>query len=452
MRITHSLLLATLLVAVLLVSGCAQQPQTGTPEIEGPEAAGTVAPGAEDGGEEQVAEPAEQGPSPHLSKTKLAEGLSYANAKTLNVTFSPDGKWVAYNLHKSIALNGVPQKAYDYIWSDAPLVFSPDSKKLAYRVNDREEGKTVYKVVLLDLVSQESQEYTFSRVALTYGFSPDGKKFAYGMASIVPIEEYQLMINGQVVEWCNSAVFDFSQDSKSLACVKVEDGKEYAVVDGEKYDGIGYGKIEEIKFAPDGQRIAYVARDSALGGENYVVWDGQEGKEYYKIRNLVFSPDGKRIAYIAGRIVSGNKTRWFVVVDGQEGKEYVSVSNITFSPDGKRIAHTGVEKKPDGKLKQRVVLDGQEIGEYAEFGSPIAFSPDSKSLAYVRENALPDHITSWSQVIVDGRVVGEEKQEERWLQRKIYGPLSFSPDGRSISYGLYDEKTQALYWVVDAVE
>ncbi|MDW8026564.1 MAG: hypothetical protein RMK18_11970, partial [Armatimonadota bacterium] len=64
----------------------------------------------------------------------------------------------------------------------------------------------------------------------------------------------------------------------------------------------------------DSKRFAYEAR---RGGKEFVVVDGEEGKEYDGIGTLIFSPDSKHLAYGAER---GKKQ--FVVVDGVEGKEY----------------------------------------------------------------------------------------------------------------------------------
>ena len=76
--------------------------------------------------------------------------------------------------------------------------------------------------------------------------------------------------------------------------------------------------VEELLIvSPDSRRVAYVAR---LNNKQFVVVDGEEGKQCDVVTDFAFSPDSRRVAYVA---VSGGK--WSVVVDGKEGKRYDGV-------------------------------------------------------------------------------------------------------------------------------
>jgi Tol biopolymer transport system component len=137
-----------------------------------------------------------------------------------------------------------------------------------------------------------------------------------------------------------------------------------------------------VVVSPDGRHVAYVA---AKGNKQFVIVDGQAGREYDAIDpgSLVFSPDGKRLAYVAARknrAATGGQTQ-FVVEGGKEGKGYdgIGLSSVRFSPDSKRVgygARTG--------QKPLLVIDGQEHLGYDGIGqdSPV-FSPDGRHVAYV---------------------------------------------------------------------
>ena len=96
-----------------------------------------------------------------------------------------------------------------------------------------------------------------------------------------------------------------SDDQKHIAFTVKTSGGEFVMVDGvarKTYTSIlrlpltEAGVQQQIKFSPDGLRVAYVARR----GERFlVVVDGKEGPEYERIRvgALSFSPDSRRLAY-----------------------------------------------------------------------------------------------------------------------------------------------------------
>jgi len=51
----------------------------------------------------------------------------------------------------------------------------------------------------------------------------------------------------------------------------------------------------EIHLQPDSKHVAYGVR---LGYREFVVMDGEEGKQYYELgTGLIFSPDSKHLAY-----------------------------------------------------------------------------------------------------------------------------------------------------------
>ena len=121
---------------------------------------------------------------------------------------------------------------------------------------------------------------------------------------------------------------------------------------------------ESLYASLDSQRVAYRAEH---GNKQFVVMDGEEGKEYDEAGPPLFSPNSQRVAYGAAR---GGKQ--FVVVDGMEGKEYdgIRVRTLRFNPDGQRMAYVAVHGD-----KRFLVVNGGEGKEYDEMGPPL-FSPE----------------------------------------------------------------------------
>ena len=251
-------------------------------------------------------------------------------------------------------------------------------------------------------------------------------------------------------------------------------------VDGEMFDGskwVGFGWTEThererdnpLVFSPDGKHLAYAAR---RGGSTHVVFDGIESPEYsdvfYEITlpgkrkevcSLIFSADGRHFAYAATR---GDE--WFAVVDGIEGHHYfdIALTALTFSRNGKRLAfiaesddggrflfiddvpeqaveagaRNNITVFPDSVLRLFVaksnetpsfIVDSEGLrnrGTFIGSGVPcawpdMAFSPDSKRLAYIAPNC------GQASVVLDG-IEGKSYDEVR--------ALTWSGDSRRFAF------------------
>jgi dipeptidyl aminopeptidase/acylaminoacyl peptidase len=282
-------------------------------------------------------------------------------------------------------------------------------------------------------------------------FSPDGSRLAF----VATVEKgvQQAVIVDQTEEKPYDKIIDgtlaFSPDSMHLAYVAQTGGKQFLIMDGE----VKYGDAQLIKklvFSPDSKRLAFAVES---GKEHFVVADSKEEKHYDLIHpdSIVFSPDSRRLAYAA---MSGIKQ--VVVVDGKEQVEFVPpvkvetlpvegqesvkvptisvndlkmVKTLAYSPDSKRLAYVVLAGD-----KEFLVVDGVEQKKYDGVARPI-FSPDSKRLAYSAK------LNNQYFVVVDG-IAGNPYD--------IVGPPVFSPDGSRMAYIAKAKKDWFI--VVDGVE
>ena len=315
----------------------------------------------------------------------------------------------------SIFSLGQPDQEGVFDRVDSP-VFSPDSKRLAYKA---QKGSRHF--IVLDDQVQEG----FHKVGQPV-FSPDSKRVAY-KARLLEREWIRL---GRESFWGLDRV------------------KEFIVVDGEKQEE--FDEVSRPAFSPDSKRLAYAAyrsrttpsvetarRDTPAGaaepsrtpGEEearsrtppmerrrsgwVVLVSGQKPQEVdYPVRDIIFSPDGKRLAYIAME-----DEKEFVVVDGQKQEEFDKVSRPVFSPDSKRVVYLGSVTQQSGTP---AVEAGPARPEEAVEAGP---RPAESTRPNPEHNVVVIHTKPF--IVVDGQKHGEfEAARPPWL----------TPDGKAILF------------------
>jgi Tol biopolymer transport system component len=234
----------------------------------------------------------------------------------VSFAFSPDGKRFAYTGNRGpqwfLAMDGEPEVLIEGI-VDHSLIFSPDSRRLAYAVAKLDQRAY--------LVVDGKEGPVHDRIG---GSMPLGPANRASMQS------------GSGLEPGSSMSYN------------------YTIAPG-----------SPLLFSPDGRRIAYLARS---GPQGMVYVDGKADgiKMETLVGGMLFSDDSKRLAY-GGRC--GNEC--FLVVDGLKGADYDALGNFGFSPDGKHIAF--VAKHGD---KLIIVVDGQERGKYESVPAGPVFRSD----------------------------------------------------------------------------
>jgi len=131
-----------------------------------------------------------------------------------------------------------------------------------------------------------------------------------------------------------------------------------------------YGDVAELRWSPDGGRLAYIVGDPGKI-ERSVVVDTKRGPAFLDVRDLCFSPDSSRLAYVASE-----KEGERAVVDGKPGRVFTRCLKTAFSGDSRSlIGRVAIDQK------WTVAVNDQPGALYDEVGPPIA-SHDAKTVAY----------------------------------------------------------------------
>lgn len=109
---------------------------------------------------------------------------------------------------------------------------------------------------------------------------------------------------------------------------------------------------------------------------------------------MTLSPDGRRLAYS----LEGDAPQAALTLDGVTGPEYEQIGPLAFSPDSRRVAYAGRSRG-----KTRVIVDGRPGAPYDRI-EELAFSPDSGHLCFSAKKG-PKEV-----LVVDGK----EIPDARW--------------------------------------
>lgn len=235
--------------------------------------------------------------------------------------FSADGRRYAYAVARTpdyseyfAVADGKEGQSYDYV---AHVTFTPDGSQLLYLAHDFAKRKTF-------LVRDGEEVATYDNMPDLSGirFSPDGKRMYFRLRKNEDGKE-AVVVDGRAYVYDEIRDVEFSPDSRRLVFkaqrgrgwVMVVDGAESELYepDGERGE-VGWSRDGRLAFTKEGGRVAYVGRK---GGKEFVVLNGAAGASYDAVANLDFTPDGRHVVYTARR--AGKAV---VVVDGVESREY----------------------------------------------------------------------------------------------------------------------------------
>ena len=206
---------------------------------------------------------------------------------------------------------------------------------------------------------------------------------------------------------------------------------------------IGKGKIDTLKFSPDGSELAVATgvgiwMYSVATGDELALFTGHTAQ----IHGLVFSPDGKILASMGNdrttRLWDTESGQQLVVLSG-EGSSH---SSIAFSPDGTTI----VTGNRNGTIQLWDVATGDHLVTltgHTDSVEALAFSPDGKTLASASEDSsiqVPNPQNNTPQESYRQNIsirlwdvaTGEHLSSLKGHKQPVK-VLAFSPDGKALA-------------------
>ncbi|PSB00976.1 hypothetical protein C7B64_20765 [Merismopedia glauca CCAP 1448/3] len=401
-----------------------------------------------------------------LENNRILANLEDHRSPVWSVAFSPDGKTLASaSSDSTIKLWNVwdmrnistekPQTLKGHqgrVWS---LAFNPDGKTLASASID----KTI-KLWSLEALNpsklQIRHNYDIYRPDLVFiAISPDGRLFApIGENGILELWDMQKKAQLFTLSGDTKAAMrgvEFSPDSKLIATASddktvrlwnVKDGTVFlTLTDGSTYT--------TVKFSPDGNILAAKAIGTTKGSSKIQLWKVTDGTQIKtlkenpeqpcRMRGIEFTPDSKTLAVTCAY---GNLQLWDIttgaVILHLKGQKSHSrdVNTVSFSPDGKIMASGGA----DTTIKVWKVADGsliRTIPAHLDSVRKLRFSPDGNTLASASSDRT---IKLWNVADITSQDVADYINPSITLtgHRDLVNSLSFTPDGKSLISGSYD--------------
>ena len=262
--------------------------------------------------------------------------------------------------------------------------------------------------------------------------------------------------------------------------------------------------VRDPQRSPDGRWVAYTVTRAIKDTDKndtdiwMVSWDGREHVQLTSTPESEsrprWSPDGKYLSFVSSRLGAKDSQVWLMNRAGGEAVKLTDVkggvSDYSWSPDSKRLvlvvsdpdpkdppADDDKTKEGPAKTPKPIVVDryyfksdsngylrGERSHLYlfdvaakkAEILTPGAFdetspawSPDSKQIAFIRRhrdqaNSDVDKMPNPDLFVIDART-GASAKRLTMTTTEESGPVSWSPDGRSIAYLLGDEVKYSAY-------
>jgi Tol biopolymer transport system component len=266
--------------------------------------------------------------------------------------FSPDGRHFTYvgevGKNQFVVID---QKINTNGWAYS-AVFSPDSSHSAFVRNMQKSEREFATCAVLDGVAGKP----FQGEVKDLTFSPDGRKLAYKVGES-GAHEYVVVHGGETFDdYAADGDIVFSPDSRHMAFHGRKNAQSYFLVDGEAYlkcdDPYGGTLSSYFTFSPDSKRWGFIAQHK---DKKYAVISGVEYGPYYHLgvpnedEYIYFSPDSRHFAFIATR---QNSPQDYV------GKEYLVVDGLEHEIEGRWLS--GSFLRFDSATKLHGLVIGKE--------------------------------------------------------------------------------------------
>jgi WD40 repeat protein len=401
-------------------------------------------------------EPSALDTTPNLAvkETLLGKSSMPDRAAPLIVIASPDGRRYASIRPDRVIIDGKPSRRY---LDMSNFAFSPNSKHYAYGgLVKYDNGKTLW-VLTVDgdeqgvshricamIWSPDSKRLAYlANEGDNFFFVIDGKREEYNFFSLGKRDLFNYFVESDILRSPRGAAVTFnvfSPDSQHYAYpaylgdkyVMVRDG-----VAGEPYDKIETNRYQRV-FSPDSKHVEYFA---LKGEEDFHVIDGVETK----LEGEVYFPSWDGV-YTVYTLQTANRY-YCVVLDGKPGKAYPQIPTMKFSPDLQHLAYVAEIKHG----KNTLIVDEKEIREFEcdEHVRHIVFSSDSKHIALFAGNTILVDDKKYTLSMIPNAetfVFSPDGKRAAYLVVKGWVPAKGWPDWRMESYSVVvDGKESQVY-------
>jgi len=362
-------------------------------------------------------------------------GTPYDSISSRTISFSPDGKRLAYVASSSRPGNMMDSQEYFVLDGRGgpafksiaeTCYFSADGKHVAYIANSGEKTHIV-------VDGQVGKPFPHMNV-MAFRFSPDG---THWYCSAYPMKSgghgAVLIVDGELISEATGHNYETMVISPDRHLWYFSNSNKKYMLDHKAYEDPSGLKCTRPSYSPDGKRLALIAEDDQK--RQLVIVDGKLGPAFTKIAKpgVLFSPDGARAAYVAEKGVGA----MVAVIDDYISHRYAAIldGSLVFSRDGKRVGFVGRKSN----YKNGAWVDGEPGPDYPFVGPrSLVFSADSRSVAYtVATGPRPGPKTRREFVVVNG----EPGPEFDALPETLYknGP-AFREDGSLEYLGMRGKK------------
>jgi WD40 repeat protein/tetratricopeptide (TPR) repeat protein len=321
---------------------------------------------------------------------RLWNSQGKSSSKFYDISFSPDGKWIAtvgfdartrlFNVQKDYKM------AYELPIAATQVEFSHDSKLWAtfenpFRNNDP-------RLRLWNLQGQQVGEFSPHTYTDSFQFSDNGKQLAtvepsYRDSTGEILTKVRLwnVQEQQVNTFPSKHDYSLSPDGKLLATVGDDDKVRLWDLQGRQVAIFPTGIPQDgsLNFSPDGKLVVFVEYSEKKLKVRLFNLQGQQVATFPTNGKIKFSPNGKLLATVG----DDNKV-WLWDDQGQQIATFptgdVEDEDFHFSPDGKLLAI--IEGSINDKKVRLWNLQGEEVVTFPiKNVQDVSFSPDGKLIA-----------------------------------------------------------------------
>mgnify|MGYP001055318588 CR=1 FL=1 len=404
------------------------------------------------------------------------------NRFPFSFTFSPDGKYIAYDKPQEdsshirdiylLSADGSSEvRLVDHPALDYVLGWTPDGNGLLF-ASERTGSRSVWLIQVVDGKPQGSPELIKQDIGpiMPMGFTRQGA-FFYGISSNIS-DVYVTKLDpasGKILDPAKKVALPYegqngfpaySPDGMSLGYISMRSSRTFR---GQSSDvlcilSLKTGEIREMipdlpnfgypRWSPDGRFISLEGRGKE-GRPGLFRFDTQTGDvvplvQFERGTNIFshrWSKDGKSIIYTRGRGGRPAKPSYVYALDIETGKENQllgspsDAKDIDISPDGKWLVLINRDKKRTIKIMPASGGDPREIYSFEHEDSPIitpAWSADGRYILFYKLRSLVTEINEMWDLYCISAEGGEAQKIDLSMTR--FRHLSIHPDGQHLAF------------------